>query len=176
MPVKSILCIVNYILKIKAMKRLLLSVAICLNVLSTQAQGSLSTGLVMYLPFNGNANDVSGYGNNGVIVGSTLTPTTDEMGKPNSAYYFDGTGSSYIKVKDDFLLSPQRFTVCAKVYPQGFYEGDYKVNCILSKGDLFLDTRPICFGIRSFLLCDACYHTDLSRWKPIIPGYSKSGV
>jgi len=48
----------------------------------------LNQGLVAYYPFNGNANDESGNGNNGTVDGATLT--TDRFGKGNSAYYFDG--------------------------------------------------------------------------------------
>lgn len=44
--------------------------------------------LVGYWPFNGNANDESGYGNNGIVTGATLT--TDRFGNPNKAYRFDG--------------------------------------------------------------------------------------
>ena len=45
-------------------------------------------GLVGYWPFNGNANDESGNGNNGTVTGATLT--ADRNGKENSAYSFDG--------------------------------------------------------------------------------------
>jgi hypothetical protein len=43
-----------------------------------------SNGLVGYWPFNGNANDESGNGNNGTVNGATLT--TDRNGNANSAY------------------------------------------------------------------------------------------
>lgn len=42
-------------------------------------------GLVGWWPFNGNANDESGVGTNGVVTGATLT--TDRFGYNNSAYY-----------------------------------------------------------------------------------------
>lgn len=48
----------------------------------------LTTGLIAYYPFNGNANDESGNSNNGSINGAALAP--DRFGNPNSAYYFDG--------------------------------------------------------------------------------------
>jgi len=51
----------------------------------------LSDGLVAYYPFNGNANDESGHGNNGIVNGATLT--TDRNGNVNSAYSFDGVNS-----------------------------------------------------------------------------------
>ena len=44
--------------------------------------------LVGWWPFNGNANDVSGNGNDGTVNGATIT--TDRLGNPNSAYSFDG--------------------------------------------------------------------------------------
>ncbi len=47
-----------------------------------------SNGLVGYWPFNGNANDESGNGNNGTVNGATLT--ADRFGNSNSAYSFDG--------------------------------------------------------------------------------------
>ena len=53
----------------------------------------LTSGLVAYYPFNGNANDESGNVNNGVVHGATLT--TDRFGNQNRAYNFDGV--------DDYL-------------------------------------------------------------------------
>ena len=52
-----------------------------------------TNGLVGYWPFNGNANDESGNGNNGIVTGATLT--SDRFGNANSAYSFDGL--------DDFI-------------------------------------------------------------------------
>jgi hypothetical protein len=51
-----------------------------------------SNGLVAWYPFNGNANDESGNGNDGVVNGATLT--SDRNGNVNCAFYFNG--SSYI--------------------------------------------------------------------------------
>jgi hypothetical protein len=47
-----------------------------------------TNGLVGYWPFNGNANDESGNGNNGTVNGATLT--TDRNGVVDKAYSFDG--------------------------------------------------------------------------------------
>ena len=57
-----------------------------------------TNGLVGYWPFNGNANDESGNGNNGTVNGATLT--TDRNGVANKAYSFDG-------VNDDIFLNNQ---------------------------------------------------------------------
>ncbi len=48
-----------------------------------------SNGLVGWWPFNGNASDESGNGNDGTVYGSTLT--SDRNGNINSAYSFDGS-------------------------------------------------------------------------------------
>lgn len=53
----------------------------------------LTTHLVAYYPFSGNANDMSGNGYNGIAYGPTLT--TDRFNNPNSAYNFNGV-SNYI--------------------------------------------------------------------------------
>lgn len=45
-----------------------------------------TNGLVAWYPFNGNAGDESGKGNNGVVTGPTLT--TDRNGTENAAYFF----------------------------------------------------------------------------------------
>jgi hypothetical protein len=54
-----------------------------------------SNGLVGWWPFNGNANDESGNGNNGTVNGATLT--TDRFGNANQAYGFDGV--------DDYVIA-----------------------------------------------------------------------
>jgi len=48
----------------------------------------ITAGLVAAYEFTGNADDVSGNGNNGVVNGATLT--TDRFGNAGSAYEFDG--------------------------------------------------------------------------------------
>ena len=56
-----------------------------------QAQSFLTNGLVAYYPFNGNANDASGNGNDGTV--QAATPATNRFGVPNTAYYFNGTNA-----------------------------------------------------------------------------------
>jgi hypothetical protein len=57
--------------------------------LHAQIPSYVSTdGLVGWWPFNGNANDESGNGNDGVVNGATLTE--DRFGNAASAYGFDG--------------------------------------------------------------------------------------
>ena len=80
---------------------------IAILALSINAFAQVSTnGLVGYWPFTGNANDLSGSGNNGIIHNATLT--TDRFGQPNSAYQFVGNDNntvSYIVAHDNNLPS-----------------------------------------------------------------------
>ena len=52
----------------------------------------ITAGLVAAYEFSGNADDVSGNGNNGVVNGATLT--ADRFGNANSAYSFDAIDDS----------------------------------------------------------------------------------
>lgn len=61
-----------------------------------------SRGLVGWWPFNGNANDESGNGLNGVVNGATTA--TDRFGYSLSAYSFDG--NDWIEVADNVALNP----------------------------------------------------------------------
>lgn len=60
-------------------------------VLPAKGQSSPTDGLVLYYPFNGNANDASGNGNDGTVQYATLT--TNRFGAANGAYAFDGVQS-----------------------------------------------------------------------------------
>gem|GEM_PF-2116366 len=64
-----------------------------LPILVELKKNSIPTeGLVAYYPFNGNANDESGNGNNGIVNGALLT--TDRFNNSNKAFYFDGVDNS----------------------------------------------------------------------------------
>jgi hypothetical protein len=56
-----------------------------------------TNGLVGWWSFNGNANDESGNGNNGVVNGANLT--SDRYGNTNNAYNFDGI-SNFITISN----------------------------------------------------------------------------
>ncbi|WP_394753038.1 LamG domain-containing protein [Crenothrix sp.] len=69
---------------------------------SHQANAALTDGLVAYYPFNGNANDESGNGNNGMVTGAQIT--NDRNGNSNTAYHFNGSGNK-ITVQDTTKLN-----------------------------------------------------------------------
>ena len=68
---------------------LVFSFSLLSQAIYSQAPSYIPTiGLVGYWPFNGDANDESGNGNNGIVNGASLT--TDRFGNNNCAYYFNG--------------------------------------------------------------------------------------
>lgn len=77
------------------MKKLTLSFTLLLaTTIFAQIPSYVPTnGLIGWWPFNGNANDESGNGNNGTVNGATLT--SDRNGVANKAYSFNGA-SNYI--------------------------------------------------------------------------------
>lgn len=60
--------------------------------------------LVAFYPFNGNANDESGFNNNGIVSGSLLV--SDRFGNTSSAYYFDGVNDN-IRIANSSSLNFQ---------------------------------------------------------------------
>ena len=70
--------------------------------------GTLNQGLVGWWPFNGNANDESGNGNNGTVNGAVLS--ADRFGSSNSAFIFDGVNDQ-ISVGNSSSLSFSSFTI-----------------------------------------------------------------
>jgi hypothetical protein len=88
-------------------------------------------GLVGWWPFNGNANDESGNGNNGTLVGNTSL-ANDRFGTSNSAYTFDGNGD-YI----DCGNSPSVNITGSLTISAWFYALDYNdARGILTKSPL----------------------------------------
>lgn len=73
-------------------------------------------GLVAYFPFNGNAADESGFGNNATVVDAV--PAPDKVGAANSAYYFNGV-SSYMTVSGVPIPTDNAFTWSVWINYQG---------------------------------------------------------
>ena len=73
------------------------------NDILIPSSSSLSNGLIASYPFDGNANNESGNGYNGIVNGATLT--TDRFGIPNSAYSFDGIGNNIVTNNNSLALT-----------------------------------------------------------------------
>ncbi len=105
------------IIKTKIMKKKLLFLSLfTINVLMAQVPSYVPTnGLVGYWPFNGNANDASGSGNNGIVTGATLTG--DRAQNPNSCYNFNlnnwswGAGGDEIYIPYNSIFNSSNISV-----------------------------------------------------------------
>lgn len=100
------------------MKKLFAAILIILPFIGS-AQIS-NNNLVVWLPFNGDANDQSGNHYDGVVNGATLS--TGLNNQANSAYYFNGVNSSIVVpnvTKLDGKLDA--FTILIRMQPQDIY-------------------------------------------------------
>ena len=90
----------------------LLIIGIFITV-NSHAQSFLTNGLVAYYPFNGNANDASGHGNNATNI--TATITEDRFGNPNHAYLFSA-GTDKIETPSPGIVgsNPRTITLWVK--------------------------------------------------------------
>jgi gliding motility-associated-like protein len=83
------------------------------KLFETTCRESPKDGLISYFPFDGNAVDATGNGNDGIIHGPVLT--TDRCGNANSAYLFDGT-DDYISLNPSYILPESEGTFATWVY------------------------------------------------------------
>ena len=85
----------------------LLVFAGCASKPSPNLCASVCEGLVAYYPFYGNAKDKSGNGQDGKVVGASLTK--DRNGYPNHAYRFDGV-DDYVQF-ENIQFGESSFTI-----------------------------------------------------------------
>lgn len=95
------------------MKRLLILLILLVKFQSSFSQSISPDSLVLHLPFDGSAKDISGNHYDGVINGAT--PTTGENNTPNTAYYFDGKSSIVIPNIKKLDRPLKAFTILIKL-------------------------------------------------------------
>ncbi len=84
-----------------------------------------TNGLVAWYPFNGNANDESGNGNNGQLTNASLT--SDRNNLQNNAYKFDHIGASFgqlskeIYIPYNATLNQEKISVSVWVNPRSYF-------------------------------------------------------
>ena len=90
-----------------------------------------TNGLVGWWPFTGNANDLSGNNNNGVVNGATLT--LDRLGNANSAYSFNGINTSIQVQSNSTLLLTNNYTLNGWFNANVFFNTNNSDRSIISK-------------------------------------------
>lgn len=79
---------------------------------------SLGIGILLHVPFSGNADDISSAGLSGTVTGATIT--TDRHGNANEAYHFDGE-NDFINMGQNDALSlggAEIYTMTAWIKPE----------------------------------------------------------
>ena len=95
----------------KTNKLILIFILFLVSLKDSYAQYTLQDSLEAYYPFNGNANDESGNGYDGVVLGASLI--ADRNLNTNSAYNFDGI--------DDQIELPEEFDFPSRTIIAWFY-------------------------------------------------------
>ncbi len=161
------------------MKNFLLAFLLFSISLFSFAQNSLDSGLVAFLPFNGNANDESGNNNNGIVNGTQLTQ--DRFGINNRAYQFDGI-NSFISIADNPNLFSDELTISLwyKLTETpggawvviGWVDGGHRYQQFFSGGQLcYLNGYNV---NQPGILFNPTYGlNDLNIWKNVVVTYKK---
>jgi hypothetical protein len=137
-----------------------------------------SGGLVLDLPFNGNANDQSGNANNGTVAGAILT--SDQFGNLDSAYSLTGL-NSYISVPDSSSLHIQNaITLAAWVKSDSFYGAHYAVMMMKGSGlyfTLVYNSRNIRIDLKpAKALWDSLVPVPQGVWTHVAVTYDGSNI
>ncbi len=139
---------------------------------------TLTDGLVAYYPFNGNANDASGYGNNGTVNGATLT--TDRFGNSNKAYSFDGV-NDYIRSNTTIAINTNQATYAAWVnFRSSVNDVKQILEFKLGAGVIFLETdnsTKIRFGMSDGITGSTLFSPEalpLNSWHYVSGTYDGS--
>jgi hypothetical protein len=131
-------------------------------------------GLVAEYLFNGNANDTSGYGNNGTVYGAAPL-TADRFGSASKAYDFSSY-TQYIRVPDSSTLKfSTGVTVSAWVY---YRSGSYILSKDDSSGGSNLGLQPNWWAVNpsSSYAVTTTVVPSLNVWHHIVGTYDMSAI
>lgn len=112
-------------------------------------------GLVAWYPFNGNANDESGNGHDGVVHNLTITP--DRFNNPGAAFLWpsNSNGSNYIDIGNLSPEVPESITISIWFYA----DGGFIEPRLISRGEGGILTKTTSNSDRQYYInwCGACF-------------------
>jgi len=132
----------------------------------------------LYLPFERNANDFSGNGNNGTVYGASLV----DGGKFGKCYSFDGV-DDYIAIPDSYDFHLTKFTVACWVYLDSSITCVFfsSINSEVTGNDRGILFRVVNGELNVFLGCGISrynyysgYNLDLETWTHVAATYDGS--
>ncbi len=173
----------------KTFSHLLLAATLAVLNFTASAQSWLTNGLVAYYPFNGNANDESGKRNHGTVNGASLS--SDQFGRSNNAYSFDGT-NNFIELPQTAVFDSQDYTVSlwfnAARFPDSS-DHEHEAASLISRGrddfEVHIGAPPFAdTGIRflpRLINANTGQHWDArttglqtNRWQHLVATYERS--
>ena len=152
------------------MRRLLLLLAVSFFPMLITAQPFLESGLVAYWPFNGNANDYSGYDHHGTAVG--CWGTQDHNGDPNMAYYFDGIASKVACTQDKFVTSYLTASFFIRITDSS------TVNFAMACSDFSVYTEKDTVGIIISIPAQKSVegYSKIDKWNNVVVTYDQNNI
>ncbi len=144
-------------------------------VLSTgligKAVADLNDGLVAFYPFNGNAEDESGNGNDGIVYEAILTG--DRFGNSDSAYYFDGV-DDVLKINN--MTTPKTEITLSIWFNLESYETNGETTLFDKHGGFFLhvENDKIRFYLAGIGSLYSSTIPTLNSWNHIVATYDGS--
>jgi hypothetical protein len=157
-----------------------------LNAAIAAYQGHLikeiaAANLIGYWKMNGNANDSSGNGNNGVVTAGhaffgagTPTLTADRFGRASMAYHFDHGGN--IEVPYKAALNPQQITISLWARQDTAGRSINPANCYMVSMNRWngykFQTQPFLpfFTVHAVQTTDSAYYDRDDAGTAIVPG------
>jgi Concanavalin A-like lectin/glucanases superfamily/Secretion system C-terminal sorting domain len=124
-----------------------------------------TNGLVGYWPFNGNANDESGNGNNGTVIGG-VSNTTDRFGEANAAYLFNGI-DGYIDVPSLNSLAYTPITYSAWVIINSYFPSSFghKFRSIIGRNTTFITENGVIGFYADNNVAGGVYDNTFLMWR-----------
>ncbi len=119
----------------------------------------LQNGLIAHWDFNGNVKDVTNKGHDGTPY--NITYTNGMTGQSNSAAVFNGS-SSYVTAPFQNDLNLKKYSICAVVKLDKFYNGTCQGNYIVGRG-----AWPSQYGYSMVVYDNAynnCYQSDTNKY------------
>ena len=142
----------------------------------------VSTDLVAYYPFTGDANDASGNGLHGAVNGAILT--TDRYDIANRAYQFDGVNDGISVAHNALLNIRSQISLVAWIYPT-----ETKTQTIVRKGNYApynLQAYSLALSATGFITFQATVNGEffdlrtegysLNRWSFIVGTYDGNAM
>ena len=136
---------------------------------SSFGQFNSTDRLILDLPFNGNAQDVSGNNNHGIVYGATLTE--DRFGSANSAYDFQLANHSSIEIPYsptlDSITTTTGYTISGWFKAHSWESGGTPLLALIERHNVITDegTEFIVFPFGTYTYDNlASYNFELEQW------------